>query len=40
MAKNRLALPDEMPLDWNVYAQHIQPEPVSAPSGGKTKGAK
>ena len=29
-----------MPLDWNVYAQHISPEPVSAPQGGKNKGAK
>ncbi len=23
MAKNRLSLPEEMPLDWNAYAQHL-----------------
>jgi len=40
VAKNRLSLPEELPLDWNVYAQHISPEPVSAPQGGKSKGAK
>jgi len=40
VAKNRLNLPEEMPLDWNAYAQHISPEPVSAPQGGKNKGAK
>ena len=40
LAKNRLGLPDEMPLDWNIYARHIQTEAVSTPQGGKTKGAK
>ena len=23
VAKNRLGLPDELPLDWNVYAQYL-----------------
>ena len=32
MAKNRLNLPDELPLDWAAYAQHL--------TNGKTKGGK
>lgn len=40
VAKNRLSLPEELPLDWNAYAQHIHSEPVSEPQGGKSKGAK
>ncbi len=40
VAKNRLSLPEEMPLDWNVYAQHMTTEPIVAPQGGKSKGAK
>ena len=33
MAKNRLNLPEEMPLDWNVYAQHLTNEPTSRAAG-------
>jgi hypothetical protein len=40
VAKNRLGLPEEMPLDWDLYAQQIPTKTVSAPQGGKTKGAK
>ena len=40
VAKNRLNLPEEMPLDWNAYAQHLTTEPTAAPQGGKSKGAK
>ncbi|MBA2480447.1 MAG: ATP-binding protein [Planctomycetes bacterium] len=29
VAKNRLNLPDELPLDWNAFAQHL-PKPISA----------
>jgi hypothetical protein len=37
MAKNRLNLPDELPLDWNAYAQYFQPKPQPQPTrnGGK-----
>jgi hypothetical protein len=40
MAKNRLSLPEEMPLDWNVYAQHLGNGRVNTPQAGKNKGAK
>ena len=40
VAKNRLNLPDELPLEWQAYAQHFQPEPVAAAPSGKSKGAK
>ncbi len=40
VAKNRLSLPDELPLDWNVYAQHMTPAPADGPQSGKSKGAK
>ena len=32
VAKNRLDLPEELPLDWNAYAQHL---PTETPQGGK-----
>jgi adenylate kinase family enzyme len=40
MAKNRLNLPEEMPLDWNAYAQHSADRSTAAPQAGKTKGAR
>jgi len=40
VAKNRLSLPEEMPLDWNVYAKHLTSGPTGSPHGGKSKGAK
>ncbi len=40
MAKNRLSLPEEMPLDWNAYAQHLGNGRVNTPQTGKNKGAK
>ncbi len=40
MAKNRLNLPEEMPLDWNVYAQHLGDGLIRTPQAGKRKGAK
>jgi len=40
VAKNRLNLPDEFPLDWNVYAKHLVATPVVAAvnKGGKSNG--
>jgi hypothetical protein len=29
-----------MPLDWNIYAQHMTPAPADVPQSGKSKGAK
>ena len=40
MAKNRLSLPEEIPLDWDAYAQHITDQSTAAPKAGKTKGAR
>ncbi|MBW2704549.1 MAG: ATP-binding protein [Deltaproteobacteria bacterium] len=40
MAKNRLNLPEEMPLDWNAYAQHLGDGLIRTPQAGKRKGAK
>jgi adenylate kinase family enzyme len=40
VAKNRLNLPEEMPLDWNVYAKYLTNGHTSSPQGGKSKGAK
>jgi hypothetical protein len=40
VAKNRLNLPEEMPLDWDVYAKQLNGKPTSSPQGGKSKGAK
>lgn len=40
VAKNRLNLPEEMPLDWGVYTKHLTSGPTSSPQGGKSKGAK
>ena len=40
VAKNRLNLPEEMPLDWNAYAQHLTDTSTAAPQAGKSKGAK
>ena len=38
VAKNRLNLPEELPLDWNAYAQYLTD--AAAPQAGKSKGAK
>ena len=37
VAKNRLDLPDELPLDWNAYAQYLpgQPGPAQPQQKGK-----
>jgi len=40
VAKNRLALPEEMPLDWDAYAQHLTNGSNPSPQGAKSKGAK
>jgi len=40
VAKNRLNLPEEMPLDWDTYAQYLTSKPTSSPQSGKSKGAK
>lgn len=40
VAKNRLNLPEEMPLDWDAYAQHLSPEPMTAPRGESLEGVK
>jgi hypothetical protein len=40
VAKNRLNLPEDMPLDWNVYAQHLGNGHISTLQAGKSKGAK
>ncbi len=41
VAKNRLNLPDELPLDWNIYAKHLAaatPVAATTKNGGKTNG--
>lgn len=40
VAKNRLNLPVEMPLEWNAYARHLTDRPVDTPLARKSKGAK
>jgi hypothetical protein len=40
VAKNRLNLPEEMPLDWETYAKHLTNGRNSSPQSGKSKGAK
>jgi hypothetical protein len=40
VAKNRLDLPEEMPLDWDAYAQHLTNGSTPSPQSGKSKGAK
>jgi len=40
VAKNRLNLPDEMPLDWDAYAHHLTNGANPASQAGKSKGAK
>jgi len=40
VAKNRLALPEEMPLDWDAYAHHLTNGSNPSPQGAKSKGAK
>jgi hypothetical protein len=40
VAKNRLNLPEEMPLEWPVYAQHLGDRVNVPPKASKTKGAK
>jgi hypothetical protein len=40
VAKNRLSLPEEMPLDWDAYAAHLTNGSNLSPNGGKNKGAK
>ena len=37
VAKNRLSLPEELPLDWNAYAQHMTPAPPTCRQSSKTK---
>lgn len=37
VAKNRLNLPEEMPLDWDTYAQHLINESTHAPHGATNK---
>lgn len=34
LAKNRLNLPDELPLDWNAYAQYIPALSTDTPTNG------
>jgi len=40
VAKNRLNLPEEMPLDWIAYARHLSRRANDAPQDDKSKGAK
>ena len=40
VAKNRLNLPEEMPLDWSEYAHHLNERAHDAPQYDKSKGAK
>ena len=40
VAKNRLNLPEDLPLDWNAYAQHLTNGSNPAPQAGTSKGAK
>jgi hypothetical protein len=40
VAKNRLNLPEELPLDWNAYAQYLTNGFNGLPPAGKTKGGK
>jgi hypothetical protein len=40
LAKNRLNLPEEMPLDWDAYAQYLTDTSTAVPQAGKSKGAK
>jgi len=40
VAKNRLNLPDELPLDWKVYARHLANRPSVPSQAGKSKGVK
>ena len=40
VAKNRLSLPEEMPLDWNAYAHYLTNEPTTSPQSATSKGAK
>ncbi len=40
VAKNRLNLPEEMPLDWGTYAAHWINKTYPSPEGVQSKGAK
>lgn len=40
VAKNRLNLPEEMPLDWGAYARHLNGRAHDATQDDKSKGAK
>lgn len=40
VAKNRLNLPEEMPLDWSAYARHLNGRAHDEPQDDKSKGAK
>jgi hypothetical protein len=40
VAKNRLNLPEDMPLDWNTYAQYLTSNPTISPQSATSKGAK
>ena len=39
VAKNRLGLPEEMPLDWEAYAHHLTNGTAAPAPAGKSKGA-
>ena len=39
VAKNRLGLPEEMPLDWEAYAHHLTNGTADPAPAGKSKGA-
>jgi hypothetical protein len=40
VAKNRLNLPDELPLDWNAYAHYMTNGSITSPQGEITQGRK
>jgi adenylate kinase family enzyme len=40
VAKNRLNLPEELPLDWNAYAHYVTNSSITSPQGEKTQGRK
>jgi hypothetical protein len=40
VAKNRLNLPDEMPLEWSAYAQHLTDREAATSKPAKGKGGK
>jgi hypothetical protein len=40
LAKNRLNLPEELPLDWDAYAHYLTEGSTAAPQAGTSEGAK